>query len=292
MLKSMNEALEYVETHLCDVIDYKELEKITGTSIYHFRRLFSFLTGMSLSEYIRNRKLSNATFDLLHGEMNVTKAAFKYGYESVDGFSRAFREWSGISPSKVKKENMLKAFPKLSFQLTVQGGMDMDYNIEKKEAFKIAGVKKRVPIQFEGENEEIAALANSITAEQKKNMHRVANMEPHQVVNASYNFDEGRMEEKGSLDHIIGFLTTEESGFDKLDVVEVPALTWAIFSSKGAFPETMQETWAKIASEWLPSSDYELVEAPEISFIGDLTDRNNVYSEIWIAVKNKATKNH
>src|SRR5699024_11254119 len=101
-----------------------------------------------------------------------------------------------------------------------------------------------------------------------------ANMEPHQVVNASHNFDEGRMEEKGSLDHIIGFLTTEESGFDKLDVVEVPALTWAIFSSKGAFPETMQETWAKIASEWLPSSDYELVEAPEISFIGDLTDRD------------------
>lgn len=106
-------------------------------------------------------------------------------------------------------------------------------------------------------------------------------------MNVSYNFDDGRMEEKGSLDHMIGFLTTKESASDEFDVVEVPALTWAIFSSKGVFPKVMQETWGKIASEWLPSSDYELVEVPEISFTGDLSDRNNVHSEIWIAVKKK-----
>jgi len=286
MLKSMNKALDYIELHLHDEIDDAELEKITGTSVYHFRRMFSFLSGMSLGEYIRNRKLSNATFDLLHEGMSVTETAFKYGYESVDGFSRAFREWSGINPSEVKKKkNMLKAFPKLSFQLTVQGGIDMDYKLEKKEAFRIVGVKRRVPIQFEGENQEIIKLAKSIAPEQRKKLHSYANMEPNQIVNASYNFDEGRMEEQGSLDHMIGFLTTKDSDFEAFDVVEVPALTWAIFSSKGAFPKTMQETWGKIVSEWLPSSDYELVEAPEISFTGDLSDRNNVYSEIWIPVK-------
>lgn len=287
VLKSMNEALDYIELHLNDEIDNNELERITGTSIYHFRRMFSFLSGMSLGEYIRNRKLSNATFDLLHGGMSVTETAFKYGYESVDGFSRAFREWSGISPSEVKKKNMLKAFPKLSFQLTIQGGINMDYRIEKKESFKIVGVKRRVPIQFEGENQEIIKLAKSITPEQREKLRSYANMEPKQVVNVSYNFDDGRMEEKGSLDHMIGFLTTKESGFDEFDVVEVSALTWAIFSSKGEFPKVMQETWGKIVSEWLPSSDYELVEAPEISFTGDLSDGNNVYSEIWIAVKKK-----
>src|SRR5699024_3611853 len=283
----MNEALEYIESHLNDEIDDSELEKITGTSVYHFRRMFSFLSGMTLGEYIRNRKLSNATFDLLHKGMSVTETAFKYGYESVDGFSRAFREWSGINPSEVKKTNTLKAFPKLSFQLTIQGGINMDYRIEKKEAFKIVSVKKRVPIQFEGENQEIIKLAKSITPEQRKKMHGLANMETNNIVNASYNFDEGRMEEKGSLDHIIGILTTKESGFDEFDVVEVPALTWAIFSSKGAFPTVMQETWGKIASEWIPSSDYELVKAPEISFTGDLSDKSNVYSEIWMAVKKK-----
>jgi AraC family transcriptional regulator len=283
----MNEALDYIESQLNDEIDDNELERITGTSVYHFRRMFSFLSGMSLGDYIRNRKLSNATFDLLHEGMSVTETAFKYGYESVDGFSRAFREWAGISPSKVKKDHMLKAFPKLSFQLTIQGGINMDYRIEKKEPFNIVGVKKRVPIQFEGENQEIIKLAMSITPDQRKRMHSFANMEPNQVVNASYNLDEGCMEEKGSLDHMIGFLTTKEPGFDEFDVVEVPALTWAIFSSKGEFPKVMQETWGKIASEWLPSSDYELVNAPNISFTGDLSDRSNVYSEIWFAVKKK-----
>ncbi|MCG7336940.1 GyrI-like domain-containing protein [Sporosarcina sp. ACRSM] len=84
-----------------------------------------------------------------------------------------------------------------------------------------------------------------------------------------------------------GGSSTQETDFDGFDVVEVPALTWAIFSSTGAFPTIMQETWGKIVSEWLPSSDYELVEAPEISFTGDLSDSNNVYSEIWIAVQEK-----
>lgn len=195
----MNEALDYIEAHLSDEINDKELEKITGTSIYHFRRMFTFLSGITLGEYIRIRKLSNATFDLQHEGMSVTETAFKYGYESVDGFSRAFREWSGISPSEVKKKNMFKAFPKLSFQLTIQGGISMDYRIENKDAFRIVGKKKRIPIQFEGENQEIIKLAKSIIPEQREKLHSYANVEPNQVVNASYNFDTERMEEIGTM---------------------------------------------------------------------------------------------
>lgn len=286
MLKMMNEALDYMENHLSDEIDDRQIEKITGTSIYHFRRMFSYLSGMSLGEYVRNRKLSKATTDLLDG-MSVTEVAFKYGYESVDGFSRAFKAWSGTNPSEVKGKNMLKAFPKLSFQLTVQGGVTMDYRIENMGPFKIVGKSKRVPLQFEGVNEEIVKLAQSITEEERKKLHTFANMEPHRVVNASYDFDEGWQEEKGSLTHMIGFLTTKESGFEGFDVVDVPALTWVIFSCKGEFPKVMQETMARFAAEWLPSSDYELVDAPNISFNGDMSDLSNVYSEIWYAVKKR-----
>lgn len=287
MLRRMNEAMDYIDSHITEELDETKIEQITGTSIYHFRRLFSLLAGVTLGEYIRNRKLSNATFDLLHEGMSVTEVAFKYGYESVDGFSRAFKQWAGISPSEVNQEVNLKAFPKLSFQLTIQGGTDMDYRIEDKDAFKIVGVSKRVPLQFEDENQEIIKLAQSITEEQRVKMRSYANVEPFQVVNASYNFDEGRMEEKGSLDHMIGVMTTIESDFKGFDVVEVPALTWAKFSCRGEFPKVMQETWGKIFSEWLPSSNYELVEAPEISFTKDLSDLDNVYSEIWVAVKKK-----
>jgi len=287
MLRRLNEAMDYIDSHITEEFDETKIEQITGTSIYHFRRLFTLLAGVTLGEYIRNRKLSNATFDLLHEGMSVTEVAFKYGYESVDGFSRAFKQWAGISPSEVNQEVNLKAFPKLSFQLTIQGGSDMDYRIEDKDAFKIVGVSKRVPLQFEGENQEIIKLAQSITEEQRVKMRSFANVEPFQVVNASYNFDEGRMEEKGSLDHMIGVITTIDSDFKGFDVVEVPVLTWAKFSCRGEFPKVMQETWGKIFSEWLPSSNYELVEAPEISFTKDLSDLDNVYSEIWVAVKKK-----
>ncbi|WP_339182189.1 AraC family transcriptional regulator [Oceanobacillus sp. FSL W7-1293] len=289
MQSSMNEALQYIEEHLDTEIDEKEIEKITGTSIYHFRRMFSFLAGMTLTAYIRNRRLSNAMFDLLREDVNVTDTAFKYGYHSVDGFSRAFREWAGCKPSEVKhqQKQQLKAFPKLTFQLTIQGGADMNYRIVEKEAFKIIGVSKRVPMQFEGVNPEIEKLAQSITESQKGKMHEHANLEPRQVINASYHFDEGRMKEEGYLEHMIGVLTDEEGPFGGLDVLEVPAHTWAIFSSQGPFPQTMQETWAKIAAEWFPSSDYELVKAPEISFVEDYSNLDNVYSEIWMAVRKK-----
>ncbi|WP_040979561.1 AraC family transcriptional regulator [Oceanobacillus jeddahense] len=286
---SMNEALQYVEANLDAEIDEKEIEKITGISIYHFRRMFSFLSGMTLTAYIRNRRLSNAMFDLLREDVHVTDTAFKYGYNSVDGFSRAFREWAGFKPSEVKHQQKqdLKVFPKLTFQLTIRGGLEMNYRIVEKEAFKIIGVSKRVPMQFEGVNAEIEKLAQSITESQKEKMHQHANVDPTKVINASYNFDDGRMEEEGYLEHMIGVLTDEEGPFKGLDVIEVPDHTWAVFSSQGPFPQTMQETWAKIAAEWLPSSDYELVEAPEISFVEDYSNLDQVYSEIWIAVKKK-----
>ena len=107
------------------------------------------------------------------------------------------------------------------------------------------------------------------------------------VVNASFNFDDKRYEEKGKLNHLIGSITTLDIDFGDFDVVEVPACTWAIFSCKGLFPTVFQDTWAKILSEWLPSSNYELINVPEISFNRDMSDMQNVYSEIWIGVKEK-----
>jgi AraC family transcriptional regulator len=285
MLKDMNEALLYIEEHLDGDIDFEEVAEIAGVPEYHFRKLFSYLSGMSLGAYIRNRRLSQAAIDLQRGSERVLDVAVKYGYDSADGFSRAFREWAGINPSDVKRSDSFKVFPRLTFQLTVQGGIDMEYRIAEKDAFKLVGIKKRVPIVFEGKNPEILKIVQSITPKQREKLQKLRNTEVKAVVNASFNFDEGRIEEKGHLDHLIGSITTEERDFDDFEVVEVPAGSWAIFSSEGPFPETLQNTWTKIFSEWLPSSHYELVKGPEISFNGDLSNPQKVYSEIWIPVK-------
>lgn len=287
MLKDMNEALRYIEEHLDGEIDFGKVSAIAGVSEFHFRKMFSYLSGMGLSSYIRNRRLSLAAMDLQQEQERVLDVAIKYGYDSADGFSRAFREWSGINPSEVKYSDHFKSFPRLTFQLTIQGGIEMEYRIAKKEAFKLVGIKKRVSIVFEGPNQEITKMVQSITVEQREQLQSWRNADVNTVVNASFNFDDGRYEEEGQLDHLVGSITTLDDSFEGFDVVDVPAQSWAIFSMEGPFPQKMQETWGKIFSDWLPSSNYELVDGPEISFNGDLSDLQKVYSEIWIPVKKR-----
>lgn len=118
-------------------------------------------------------------------------------------------------------------------------------------------------------------------------MHKLSDLYPNQVINASYDFDKNRLKEDGMLTHIIGFITSKKKYSKCLKQIEVNENTWAIFPSKGPFPQTLQDTWAKIYSYWLPSSNYELVCAPEISFTKFNEADNNLYSEIWIAVKEK-----
>jgi AraC family transcriptional regulator len=286
MLKEFNQLMDYIETHLTDEISGKDISKIVGQSDYHFKRMFSYMAGMSLHEYIKNRRLSVANVELINGA-KVTDIAYKYGYQSIEGFSRAFREWSGFLPSEVTKNKIQKSFPKFSFFIDIRGGVSMEFKIEKKEKFNIVGVSKRVPIQFEGVNNAIVELAKTITEQQRKEMHQLADLYPQQVLNVSYDFDEGYLEEKGYLTHMIGFATTKDNPFDDLEQISVVESLWAIFPNQGPFPATLQETTAKIYSEWLPSSDYEVTDLPGISFTKHDGTFDNLYSEIWMPVKKK-----
>ncbi|MCM3439404.1 AraC family transcriptional regulator [Metabacillus halosaccharovorans] len=286
MLQEFNHLMDYIETHLTEEISGKDISKIVGMSDYHFKRMFSYMAGMSLNEYIKNRRLSVANVELINGE-KVTDIAYKYGYQSLEGFSRAFREWSGFLPSEVSKNKIQKSFPKFTFFIDIKGGISMEFKIEKKEKFTIVGVSKRVPIQFEGENQAIIELARSITEQQRNEMHQLADLYPHQVLNVSYDFDDGFLEEKGSLTHMIGLATTKESPFDDLEQISIDESLWAIFPNQGPFPATLQETTAKIYSEWLPSSGYEVADLPGISFTKYNGTSENVYSEIWLPVKKK-----
>ena len=287
MLNELNHVIDYIEERLTDDLSLEEISEYAGVSDYHFRKIFFYISGLTLSEYIKTRRLSEASMDLLHGE-KVTDVAFKYGYQSIDGFTRAFKKWSGFLPSEVIKKGISKTFPKLSFVITVKGGINMEFRIEEKPAFNLVGVSKRVPMQFEGVNNEIVKLAESITDEQREEMHSLQNMEPYEIVNASYEADANFLKEEGDLTHLIGVLTTENQVSDLLEKVPVDAYTWAVFPNEGPFPSTLQETMAKVYSEWLPSSNYEVINAPAFSFTKmDKDKKDYAYSEVWIPVRRK-----
>lgn len=287
MLQEFNQLMDYIEENLTEQISGTEISKIVGMSDYHFKRMFSYMAGMSLNEYIKNRRLSVANVELIGGA-RVTDVAFKYGYQSIEGFSRAFREWCGFLPSEVTKNKIQKSFPKFSFFIDIRGGISMEFKIERKEKFNLVGVSKRVPIQFEGVNNAILELAQSITEQQRQEMHQLADLYPHQVLNISYDFDDGYLEEKGHLTHMIGFATTKINPFADLEQLSIEESLWAIFPNQGPFPAALQETTAKIYSEWLPSSGYEIADLPGISFTKHGSTNENVYSEVWLPIKEKA----
>lgn len=163
LLENMNHALAYIEEHLTGEIDYREAAKRALCSEYHFKRMFSFLAGLPLSEYVRRRRLTLAAFDLQSSQLKIIDIALNYGYSSPDAFTKAFQQFHGVLPSEARTAGpSLKSFPRMTFQLIIRGGNEMNYRIEEKEAFHIVGIKKRVPIIFEGVNPEISAMWQSL----------------------------------------------------------------------------------------------------------------------------------
>ena len=284
----MNYAMAYIEEHLTEEIDYSEISRIAYCSEYHFKRMFSFLSGISLSEYIRRRRLTFAALDLKDRNLRIIDVAVKYGYGSADSFTRAFYSIHGILPSEARNENIqLKAYPKMTFQLSIKGGCEMNYRIVEKEKFNLIGLKKRVPIIFEGVNPEIAKMSEFLTPDVVKQLKTISNVEPLGIISASTNFSEERMEETGELDHYIG-VATSNNEITKFDVLEIDAGTWAVFESIGPFPETLQNVWGRIYSEWFPSSGYEAAKGPEILWNESPdTAKPRYKSEIWIPVKKR-----
>lgn len=288
-LTSMNKALEYIEENLTDELDYSQISKIAFCSEYHFKRMFSFLAGISLAEYIRRRRLTLAAIELKNKNLRIIDIAVKYGYISADSFSRAFQNLHGILPSEARKEDaQIKAYPKMTFQLSIKGGNEMNYKIVEKQSFKIVGFKKRVSMVFKGINPEIADMTSLLTPEIIKQLKSISNVEPLGIISASTNFSEERMEGKGELDHYIGVASNSDDTAS-FNVLNVNSGTWAVFEAIGPFPETLQDVWGRIYSEWFPSSGYESVIGPEILWNENPDTGNPKYkSQIWIPVRKKA----
>ncbi len=286
-LNQFNLAMRYIESNLADEIDFQRVSQLAGCSEYHFRRMFSFLSGMTLSEYIRYRRLSQAALELRDSDIKVIDLAVKYGYDSPDSFSRAFQKLHGLTPTEARVKGVpLKAVPPMTFQLTIQGGNEMDYRIIEKEAFYIVGLKRRVSLLYNGVNPEIAAMWASLTEDDIIALKQLSNVEPSGLISASVNFTEGRAEGT-ELDQFIGVATAKPHS-EKWQVLAVPASTWGVFTARGKFPDELQNVWGRIYSEWFPMSGYEISEGPEILWNeGKDTSKLDYHSEIWIPVVKK-----
>lgn len=277
-LKHMKDAIDYIEEHLDKDIDYKKVAQVALSSEYHFQRMFAFIVGISLSEYVRRRRLTLAGFDLQNSREKILDLAIKYGYKSPDAFSRAFTAMHGILPSKARiKGTCLKAYPRIAVSISLKGVKEMNYRIEQKEAFSVVGIKKRFSYT-DGLGENIGRMWAETSEEI---MNKIASFGNEYVGVYS------GMYEDHTTDYYIGTITSEKPP-KELSQLDIASHTWAVFEITGPLPTAMAEIWGRIFSEWFPTSDYEHAEAPELEWYskGDLSSVD-YKSEIWIPVIKK-----
>ena len=275
----LNQSMNYIEEHLTDEIDYEQLGRIACCSAYHYQRMFTYMAGITLAEYIRRRKMSLAAADLQGGNERIIDIAEKYGYRSPTAFNRAFQSFHGIAPSSVKDEGVsVKSFSPIVFKITVKGATEMNYRIETKEAFRIIGVS--APLDREIENNFMVVPTMWQEASVNGTIQKLAGMmdaQPMGLLGVSVCNDEEQWK------CFIAVSSTKAS--DGFEEYSVPASTWAIFSGTGT-NQSIQELERRIITEWLPASGYEYANAPDIEVYLNPDPRNAQY-EVWIPVAKK-----
>ena len=143
-ITGIQNAINYIEDHITEELDYERIAKESFSSSFHFQRVFSILCGYTLGEYIRNRRLTLAGADLANTREKVIDVACKYGYDNPESFAKAFQKFHGITPSQARGSGvMLKSFSRLSIKVSLEGGSIMNYRIEEKPAMLLTGYKRR-----------------------------------------------------------------------------------------------------------------------------------------------------
>ena len=278
-IERLNEAMGYMEEHLADESDMEKLGKIACCSSYHFQRMFTYMAGVPLSEYIRRRKMSLAAVDLQGKDRKIIDVAAKYGYSSPTAFNRAFQSVHGIAPSAVKNEGVsVKSFPPIQFKITVKGVEEMNYRIETKDAFRITGVS--VPLNKDIEKNFAVIPSKWQEIAMDGTLQKLIGMmdtEPMGVLGVS------TCNDTEPWRYYIA-VSTKKTGED-LEEYMVPAATWAIFPGEGT-NQSIQELERRIVTEWLPTSGYEYGNAPDVEVYLNPDPQNAKY-EVWIPVVKK-----
>jgi AraC family transcriptional regulator len=281
----MKDAIDYMEMNMEEQLDIENIAKAACSSPFHFQRMFYMLTGFTVAQYMRNRKLTLAAQELaLSSDVRIIDVALKYGYDSPESFAKAFRRAHGITPSAAKEPGKnLKAFPCITFHLSLRGDKDMDYKIIQKDAFKVIGKIIKVSTKDEGHHKIISEFWDRCNAD--GTCEKISAIDKKQnPLGISMEFEDAKEQFSymAAIEHVEG---SAEAG---LDIREIPAANWAVFTSVGPMPHAIVNVLSRIYQEWFPSTGFEQANAPvlEVYLPGD-TSAEDYKCEVWIPIMKK-----
>jgi AraC family transcriptional regulator len=279
-LKRLGAAVDYIENHLDRELSYEEAARIACCSPYYFQRVFSYVTGISLAEYVRRRKMTQAAFDLQRTGSKVIDIALKYGYSSPTAFNRAFQSIHGIPPTAARAAgSVLHVYPPIRFRVEITGEHAMTYRIVEKPSLHIVSV--RIPIV--GDMEENLRIVPKFWQSIVRGplFARICALpagEPKGILGISV------YENPQNIYYYIG-VATDTPAPSGLYEYNIPAALWVVFENEGCFKEEVQRIFRHFYTEWLPFSGYQYAKLPDIE-VYPIKDGIPEYghSEVWIAI--------
>ncbi len=283
----MNTAIDYIEENLAGEIDFAEAAKRAFCSTFHFQRMFFALNGVTPAEYARRRRLTLAATEISSNSGKIIDIAMKYGYNSPDAFTRAFRKLHGITPQAAREPGVtLTAFPRISFNIVSNGGKDMDYKIIEKPAFKV-GVTKRQFTTANGQNfiQIPKWWDDFMVSPDCEKMMSLTQSKPGAVTGGEMLGICFADDKPVEFYYGIAVELPENASAGSFEEMEIPAATYAVFNCTLL---TIQDVTKRIFSEWFPSTGYEHDAKPELEVYLPGNPQDPDYRcQIWIPVVKK-----
>ncbi len=301
-ITGLQNAIDYIEDHLLEDIDYETVAAQSYSSSYHFQRIFSILCGFTIGDYIRYRRLSLAGAELAGGNIKVIDAALKYGYESPDSFAKAFQKFHGILPSQARGNGkMLKSYSRLALNLSMKGGTTMNYRIERKPKMILTGYKthfRGTPYGKEREEQEEELF---ITTRGKQWFLRgAASMNPDahcvitNITDEGYDYYYCHLLDDYEREHLYDHTVTGVDFVENLDLLEleIPESDYVIFETanvKNPISDyfNLLNLRLQILTEWMPEMEFELKPSPELAVYHWLP-KNERNVQIWLPIEKRS----
>ena len=275
MMHQFNQTMDYLEQQLTGEVDMKRFQQLSGYSYPLFSRIFSIMADMTLAEYLRNRRLSEAVTDLRGSTEKVIDIALKYGYESADAFSSAFKKFHGATPSEVRNGKPYRVFPRLQLSLKITGGKNMDIKVQKKPAFTVAGVL-------------LEAIDNSQCPSAWEQLYATHSFESLEGLGSGQSFGVCSDVKEGEIiNYIAAYDVTDKAKAKELglSIKEIAEAEYAIVPVKGPIPESIHHAWKYVLEIFFPETGYRHSGAPdfEVYTEGDMSSLD-YQMELWIPV--------
>lgn len=294
----LQQAINYMENHLLEDISYEDIAKNVYMSSYHFHRIFRFLAGMSATEYLRNRRLSLAGQELQSTDILVIDAAYKYGYDTPESFSKAFSRFHGVTPKQAKcKGTELRLFNPLILKIIVEGGNLMNYKIENRKSQKFIALVRTYPNEVIGDEND-HSIPDFWTECYEKDLIECIRLLRPEGKRGLYGLCGSAETSETHFCYGIGIIMDEDTDVSSLDkllksgyaVLETKPTDYVVFQCFGSNPGCITETWKQFFKEFIPQTGY-IRNGIDYEYYPEKRE-DGLFCELWIPVKKGDDKNN